>query len=68
MPDGSRSPGWREVLVIATAVIAAVFALELASAILPPVHAAFVSFPTTIVVLVAGTIGVLAFAILGRPR
>lgn len=68
MPDGSRSPGWREVLVIAAAVIAAVFALELASAILPPVHAAFVSFPTTIVVLVAGTIGVLAFAILGRPR
>ena len=68
MSDGSRSPGWREVLVIAAAVIAAVFALELASAILPPVHAAFVSFPTTIVVLVTGTIGVLAFAILGRPR
>jgi hypothetical protein len=56
------------VLVIAAAVIAVVFALEIASAILPPVHAAFVNFPTTIVVLVAGTIGVLAFAILGRPR
>jgi hypothetical protein len=56
------------VLVIAAAVIAVVFALEIASAILPPVHDAFVSFPTTIVVLVAGTIGVLAFAILGRPR
>jgi hypothetical protein len=49
-------------------VILVVFALELASAVLPPVHDAFVSFPTTIVVLVAGTIGVLAFAILGRPR
>ena len=68
MPDGSRSPGWREVLVIAAGVIAVVFGLELASAILPPVHDAFVSFPTTIVVLVAGTIGVLAFVILGRPR
>lgn len=68
MPDGSRSPGWREVLVIASGVIAVVFALELASAILPPVHDAFVNFPTTIVVLVAGTIGILAFAMLGRPR
>jgi hypothetical protein len=68
VPDGSRSPGWREVLVIAAGVIAVVFALELASAILPPVHDAFGSFPTTIVVLVAGTIVVLAFAILGRPR
>ena len=68
MSDGSRGPGWREVLVIAAAVILVVFALELASAVLPPVHDAFVSFPTTIVVLVAGTIGVLAFVILGRPR
>lgn len=68
MTDGSRGPGWREVLVIAAAVILVVFALELASAVIPPVRDAFVSFPTTIVVLVAGTIGVLAFAILGRPR
>ena len=68
MPEGPRGPGWREVLVIAAAVIGVVFALELASAMLPPVHDAFVHFPTTIVVLVAGTIGVLAFAILGRPR
>lgn len=68
MPDDARVPGWREVLVIAAAVVAVVFALELASGILPPVHDAFVNFPTTIVVLVAGTIGVLAFAILGRPR
>jgi uncharacterized membrane-anchored protein len=66
--DGSRGPGWREVLVIAAAVILVVFALELASAVIPPVRDAFVSFPTTIVVLVAGTIGVLAFAMLGRPR
>jgi hypothetical protein len=48
--------------------IAVVFALELASATLPPVHDAFVNFPTTIVILVAGTVGVLAFAALHRPR
>ena len=68
MTEGSRGPGWRDVLVIAAGVIGVVFALELASAVLPPVRDAFVTFPTTIVVLVAGTIGVLAFAILGRPR
>lgn len=68
MPEGPRGPGWREVLVIAAAVIGVVFALELASAVLPPVHDAFVHFPTTIVVLVAGTVGVLALAILGRQR
>lgn len=68
MPEGPRGPGWREVLVIATAVIAVVFALELASAMLPPVHDAFVHFPTTIVVLVAGTVGVLALATRRRPR
>jgi len=56
------------VLVIAVVVVAIVFALELASALLPPVQDAFVRFPTTIVVLVAGTIGVLALAILRRPR
>ena len=55
-------------LVIAVVVVAIVFALELASALLPPVQDAFVRFPTTIVVLVAGTIGVLALAILRRPR
>jgi hypothetical protein len=68
VPDGPRGPGWREVLVIGVAVVAAVFALELASAVLPPVHDAFVNFPTTIVILVAGTVGVLALATLRRPR
>jgi len=68
VPDGARGPGWREVLVIAAAAIGAVFALELASAMLPPVHDAFVHFPTTIVVLVAGTVGVLTLALLGRQR
>jgi hypothetical protein len=68
VPEGPRGHGWREVLVIAAAVIGVVFALELASATLPPVHDAFVSFPTTIVVLVAGTVGVLALAARRRPR
>jgi len=68
VPDAAPGPGWRDVLVIAAVVVAIVFALELASALLPPVQDAFVRFPTTIVVLVAGTIGVLSLAILRRPR
>ncbi len=68
MPEGPRGPGWREVLLIGAAVVAVVFALELASASLPVVHDAFVNFPTTIVILVAGTVGVLALAALRRPR
>jgi hypothetical protein len=68
VPDGPRGPGWREVLAIGVALVAVVFALELASAVLPPVHDAFVNFPTTIVILVAGTVGVLALATLRRPR
>ncbi len=68
MPEAAPGPGWRDVLAIAAVIVAIVFALELASALLPPVQEAFVRFPTTIVVLVAGTIGVLALAILRRPR
>jgi len=68
VPEVPGSPGWREVLRIAAAVLAVVLALQLASATLPPIHDAFVRFPTTIIVLVAGTIGVLALATLRRPR
>lgn len=68
MPETAPGPGWRDVLGIAAVIVAVVFALEVASALLPPVRDAFVRFPTTIVVLVAGTIGVLALAILRRPR
>jgi hypothetical protein len=56
------------VLVIAAVVVGVVFAAELASATLSPVRDAFIRFPTTIVVLVAGTVGVLALAVLRRPR
>ncbi len=54
-----RSPGWREVLVVAALVLAAVFAVEIASSLLPPVGEAFSGFPLTIVVLVVGTAGLL---------
>ena len=71
MPDGAegrRDPGWREVLLIAGLVLASVFALELLSAALPPVREAFRGFPVTIVVLVAGTVGILVLVAVRRPR
>ena len=68
-PDrGSRTPGWREVLVVAALVLAAVFALELLSALLPPVREAFRGLPVTIVILVAGTVGLLVLSAFRRPR
>ena len=53
------SPGWREVLVLAALVLAAVFVVELASSLLPPVGEAFSGFPLTIIILVVGTAGLL---------
>lgn len=72
MPDASsgrgRSPGWREVILLAGAILAVVLVLEIASAALPPVREAFQGFPMTIAVLVVGTIGVLLVGIVRRPR
>lgn len=66
--DRGRSPGWREVLLIAGVILAAVLALEIASAVMPPVREAFRGFPVTIAVLIAGTIGLLLLATFRRPR
>jgi hypothetical protein len=66
-PDG-RAPGWREVLVVAALVLAAVFAVELVSALVPPVRDAFRGFPVTIVILVVGTVGLLLTIVLRRPH
>jgi hypothetical protein len=66
-PDG-RAPGWREVLVVAALVLVAVFAVELLSALVPPVRDAFRGFPVTIVILVVGTVGLLLAIALRRPH
>ncbi len=63
-----RSPGWREVLAVAVAVLAVVFAVEILSSLLPPVGEAFRGLPVTIVVLVVGTVGLLVLLALRRPR
>ncbi|HYN47274.1 MAG TPA: hypothetical protein VER83_00320 [Candidatus Nanopelagicales bacterium] len=71
MPDGSpdgRSPGWREVLLIAAVVLGAVLALELLSAAVPAVRDLFRGLPLVIVGLIVGTGGLLLVIAMRRPR
>ncbi len=71
MPDApldGRSPGWREVLLIAAAVLGAVLSLELVSAAVPGVRDLFRGLPVVIVGLVAGTGSLLLMIALRRPR
>jgi hypothetical protein len=56
------------VLVVAALVLAAVVAVELLSALLPPVRDAFRDFPVAIAVLVVGTVGLLLALAVRRPR
>ena len=71
MPEARHagpSPGWREVLLVVALLVGAVIAVEVLSAVLPPVREAFRGFPVTIVVLVVGTVGLLLLIGLRRPR
>lgn len=63
----ARSPGLREVVLIAVAVLAIVFAIEFLTANIPALSQLFGDFPVTIVVLIVGTVGLLVF-LLRRPR
>lgn len=67
-PGDPRSPGWREALLLAGGILAAIFALELASVAFPPVREAFRAFPLTVVVLVGGTAGLLVLVFRRRSR
>ncbi len=55
-------------LLVATLVLGAVVALEIASSLLPPLREAFRGLPVTIVVLVVGTVGLLVLIAVRRPR
>ena len=62
-----RSPGWREVLVVAGIVVAIVFAFQVLTSLLPPSLQDIVFHtPLAIAVLVIGTVGLL-LRIVRRP-
>lgn len=65
---GGRAPGLREVLAIAALVLLAVLAVEVASSLVPALGTLFRSFPTTIVILVAGTVALLLLLAVRRPH
>lgn len=58
--EGARSPGWREVLIVAAIVVGAVFAVQVLTSLLPTsMQEVVFRTPLTIVVLVVGTLGLL---------
>ena len=59
-PSERRSPGWREVLAVAAAVVAIVFAIQVATSLLPAsLQDVVFHTPLAIAVLVIGTVMVL---------
>lgn len=62
-----RSPGWREVLVVAGVVVAIVFAIQVLTSLLPrSLQDIVFHTPLAIAVLVIGTVGLL-LRIVRRP-
>ena len=58
---GSRTPGWREVLMVAGAIVGGVLALAVVTSVLPDQLQGLVfRTPLAIAVLVVGTVGLLA--------
>ena len=56
------TPGWREVLAVAAVVVAAVFGAEVVTSALPPAWQDVIfRTPLAIVLLAAGTVGLLAW-------
>ena len=63
-----KSPGWREVLIVAGVVVAVVFAFQVLTSLLPAsLQEVVFRTPLAIAVLVLGTLGLL-FRIARRPR
>lgn len=67
-PPAGRAPGWREVVLVAVAVLGAVLGLEILTAVVPGARDLFEGFPVVIVGLVVATAGILLAMTLRRPR
>jgi hypothetical protein len=68
-PRASRTPGWREVIILAAAIVATVLGAAVVTSILPEQLQALVFHsPIAIVVLLAGTAFVLWRVSSGQPR
>jgi uncharacterized membrane protein len=66
--EARRQPGWREVIVVAVAVVAVVLGAAIVTSVLPtPIQNAIFHGPVLIVVLVVGTAWLLWRISRGRP-
>ncbi len=61
------SPGLRDVLLIAVAVVVGVLLLEVVTTEVTPLRDALASLPVAVVVLIVGTVGLLALMARRRP-
>lgn len=68
MAESGRGAGWREVLIVAGAVVGLVLGLAVATSALPvPLQEVVFKTPLAIVILVAGTVGLLLAIARRRP-
>ena len=66
--EPSRTPGWREVLLVAAAVVAIVLGAAVATSLLPTAAQDLVfKTPLAILVLAVGTIGLLVWLVRRPP-
>jgi len=66
--EPNRTPGWREVLLVAAAVVAIVLGAAVATSLLPPAAQDVVfRTPLAILVLAVGTIGLLVWLVRRPP-
>ena len=69
-PDrgGSRPPGWREVIVVAVAVVGVALGAAIVTGLLPPAGQDVIfRTPLVIVVLLVGTVGLMVRLAMRRP-
>ncbi len=68
-PASGRAPGWREVLILASAIVVFVLALDVVTSGLPE-FARDVLFrtPLAIAILIVGTVGLLLWVVRGPAK
>ena len=63
----SRPVGWREVLIVAVVAVAVVLGIDVVTTSVPPLKAVVTGTPLVVVLLIAGTAGLLWWLAARRP-
>jgi hypothetical protein len=62
----SREPGWRQVIILAAAIVIGVLAIQVLAEVIPFLDDAFRRFPTVIILMITVTTALVVVAL--RPR